>query len=352
MKTIRPLAWAAALALGLAGQATAEVKLTGETSGKGSVPHYVLTHLGEAASAAGVASLQIAEGQTLTNSVRNVAEGKSDVVGCPLVLPFLLSKGLGPYSALDKAKAAELAGNLRALYPYNVGLYTMMAFEAKGYSGWADLKGKTVYNGPPRGAALTNARQAIQMNAGLADGKDYKGLQANWDALSAMLVDGSADAYVIPVALPHARVSVMSSAGKVAIYSTPKSVMDSELGKKLTNFPGNIPYEAPIDGLGYVNDPNVRIVSEDNMFRGLGSAFTDVVNKDMPFELAKALTKVHIDTLKDLKAKAPSLANVGLAEMDPAKSAFCGANPLKYHPGAVAAWTEAGYTIPACAQAN
>ena len=28
----------------------------------------------------------------------------------------------------------------------------------------------------------------------------------------------------------------------------------------------------------------------------------------------------------------------------------CGPNPLKYHPGAVAAWEEAGYTIPDCAK--
>jgi hypothetical protein len=29
---------------------------------------------------------------------------------------------------------------------------------------------------------------------------------------------------------------------------------------------------------------------------------------------------------------------------------MCGLNPLKYHPGSVAAWEEAGYTIPDCAK--
>jgi TRAP-type uncharacterized transport system substrate-binding protein len=82
----------------------------------------------------------------------------------------------------------------------------------------------------------------------------------------------------------------------------------------------------------------------------LGTAFAEVVNKDMSFDLAKALTAAHIKTLNALKAKAPALKNIGLAEMDPARSSFCGMSPLKYHPGAVAAWKEAGYTIPACAQ--
>jgi hypothetical protein len=41
---------------------------------------------------------------------------------------------------------------------------------------------------------------------------------------------------------------------------------------------------------------------------------------------------------------------VGLAEMDPKKSSFCGKSKLKYHAGAAAAWKEAGYKLPACAQ--
>lgn len=352
MKSLKYKVLVAACALSLSGVAAAQAKLTAETAGKGSVPHFTISHLGEVASAAGVATLQVAEGQTLTNSIRNVAEGKTDIAGCPLILPFLLSKGAGPYGALDKAKAAELAGNLRALYPYNVGGYFMMAFETKGYKGWGDLKGKTVYNGPPRGAALTNARQAITMTTGLEDGKGYNGKQANWDALNGMLVDGSADAYVVPLSMPHARVTVMASAGKVVLYSMPKSVFASDIGKKMVAFPGNIPFEVKISDTGYANDPNVRIASEDDTIRGLGSAFAEVVNKDMSFDLAKALTKAHISTLKALMAKAPQLKNVGLAEMDPTKSSFCGANPLKYHPGAAAAWKEAGYNIAPCAIAQ
>ena len=198
----------------------------------------------------------------------------------------------------------------------------MLAFDSKGFKGWEDLKGKTVYNGPPRGAALTNARQAMTMNTGMTDGKEYKGLQANWDAVDAMLVDGSADAYVLPLTMPHARISVMQAAGKVALYSTSKAAMESEVGKKMLALPGNIPIVLKKEDTGYANDPNVRLVSEDGYMRGLGTAFAEVVNKDMAFDLAKALTAAHIKTLNALKAKAPALKNIGLAEMDPAKSSF------------------------------
>jgi hypothetical protein len=29
---------------------------------------------------------------------------------------------------------------------------------------------------------------------------------------------------------------------------------------------------------------------------------------------------------------------------------MCGPSPVKYHPGAVRAWEEAGYTVPDCAK--
>lgn len=343
-------ALAVAAFLALATSASAQVKLTAATAGKNSITWYVTGHTGEVAAAKGIANIQMADGQTLTKTVQAVAEGKTDISAAPLVLPFLLSKGLGPYAALGKDKGAELASNLRALYPYNVGGYFMLAFQSKGYTGWQDLKGKTVWNGPPSGAALVNARQAITVNTGMTDGKEYKGAQDNWDALNTKLVDGSADAFVLPLAMPHARVTVMSSAGKVTVFCTPKAAAESPLGKKIFSAPGNIPLALDIAKLGYANNPDVKIVGDaDGKCRALGSAFADVVHKDMSFDLAKKLTEGHISTLKALIAKNPALDNVGLAEMDPARSSFCGPNPLKYHPGAAAAWKAAGYKLPACA---
>ena len=49
------------------------------------------------------------EGQTLTNSVLNVAQGKTDIAPMPIILGFLLDKGRGPYSKQGENGAA-LAG--------------------------------------------------------------------------------------------------------------------------------------------------------------------------------------------------------------------------------------------------
>jgi hypothetical protein len=338
-----------ALALGATG-AAAQANLTAETASPGNSPHVSILHLAEVASGAGVANLQVQEGQTLTNSVVNVAEGKSDITALPLILGFLLSVGRGPFSSIGGERGAELAGNLRALYPYNAGAYGLAALESEGIDEWADLKGKNIWNGPPRGAALVNARQAIELATGLKDGEDYTGNQTNWGQLATLLADGSMDAFVLPVTFPSDRVTTMLAAGNVVLVSTPKDVYESEAYQKVFNAPGNVPIEVKWEDMGYGDDSGVRLVSEDGVFRGIGTAFADVVHKDMDFDMAKALTTAYIDSIDALKKKTPYAANINVGVLDPRLSGFCGVNPLKYHAGAVAAWEEAGVEVPDCAR--
>jgi len=336
------------MAAALSTPAHAVENLTGETASPGGSIHLSMAHLAEAASAAGVANIQVADGQTLTNSIQNVAEGKTDIAGTPYILPFLLSKGRGPYSKLGEDKGAELAGNLRALYPVTLGIFALYAFDSKGLKGWDDLEGRTIYNGPPRGAALTNARSAIQLTTGLKEGEGYKGIQVNWGQAVKTITDGSADAVVLPILFPDSRITQSLASGNMTVWSIPKEKFESEAWQKYLRAPGSAPFtlDAADAGLG----EGVTLVTDDGTFRGLATIGGDVVNKNMSFDLAKALTKAHIDTLDDLKKKAPFARYAGYGVVDSVKSGMCGANPLKYHAGAVAAWEEAGYTIDDCAK--
>ncbi|GAB4262541.1 MAG: hypothetical protein Kow0013_08180 [Pararhodobacter sp.] len=340
---------ALALVAGLVGgTAGAQVNLTIATASPGSVVYLTTAHLAAVASERGIANLQIAEGQTLTNTVLDVAEGRMDISEAPMILPFLLSRGMGPYSAQGEAGAA-LASNLRALYPYNAGGFFVFTMASSGVTSWDDLAGRTVFNGPPRGAALTNARQAIQLAAGLEDGPGYTGLQANWGQLNSMLLDGSADAYVFPTVHPSDRVILMESAGDVNIISTPREIFESEAYQRIFNMPGNIPIELPFSEAGY--DEHVHLLgSDDGIMRALGTAFATVVNANMDYQLAYDLTAAHIETLEQFRNSAPMAANAGHGIVDQRLSGFCGANQLRYHPGAVAAWQDRGFDIPDCAE--
>lgn len=102
--------------------------------------------------------------------------------------------------------------------------------------------------------------------------------------------------------------------------------------------------------MGYKSGKGITLISEDATFRGIGTAFADIVHKDMSFDMAKALTAAHISSLDQLKKKVPYAKNICVAMLDPKASGFCGASPLKYHAGAVAAWADAGISVPDCAK--
>ena len=340
-----------AAAICLAGQAAmAQVNLTGETSSPGNSPHVNMIHLADVLAREGIANIQVSEGQTATNSIVNVAEGKTDMATAPTVLHFLLENGRGPFSSQGENGKA-LAGKVRAMWPYNAGAYGLFAPVASGIRSYEDIKGRTVWNGPPSGAALTLGRQTLQLGTGgFKDGEDYKGLQTNWGQLPTVLVDGSAEAFMVPVTFPSDRVVTALAAGNVNLISFPKAIWESEGMKKFLRAPGNSPVVIKGEDMGYGPDQGVTLISEDGYFRSPGVPFATIVRADMPDDLVKTIVAAYIASIPELKKRAPYAANVNFDVLDEETTGFCGALTLKYHPGAVAAWEEAGFDVPDCAE--
>lgn len=336
-------------AITAAGYAGAAENLTAHTSAPGVAVHLSIAHLAEVASERGIADIQITLGQTGANATLAVAEGQADIGICPFILPFLMSKGVGPYAAMGAEKGAELASSLRILYPYSFGVYVLYAYDTAGVSGWDGLEGRRILNGPPRGGATAEARGLIQVVTGLEDGKGYEGIQSDWSQMVTTITEGSSDAAVLPEFIPSDRPLQALSAGKMTFWSIPKDTYESEPIQKLLGAPGSAPVELTMEQMQSLGD-NATIVSEDGVFRTRGSVGGNCVNASMDEELAYQLTKAHVETLDQIYAKAPYAKNVGFEELDAKLSGMCGPNPVKYHPGAARAWEEAGYTVPNCAK--
>jgi len=339
----------AAIACGalLAGPLSAQVNLTAETASPGGAVYLSPAHLTEVAGTKGIANIQLTDGQTLTNSIQNVAEGKTDIAGTPYILPFLMSRGVGPYGSLGKEAGAELASNLRAITPVTLGVFFLFAYDAKNVGGWDDIEGRKIYNGPPRGGALTNARTMIQIITGLKDGEGYEGMQANWGQASSIIASGEPDAVVLPELFPGSRLSTVAAAGKMTGWSMPKDVYESEAMQKYMVAPGSAPMTMPIAELSETMGEDWTFVSEDDTFRAFATVGGNVVNKSMDEQLVYDLVSAYIDTMDALKAKAPFGNNVAF---DEPMQGMCGANPIKYHKGAARAWEDAGYALEDCAK--
>lgn len=342
------LTTALSLALGAQG-ALAQVNLTAMTSTPGVAVHLTIAHLAEVASERGIADIQITLGQTGVNATLAVAEGRTDIGICPFILPFLMSRGVGPFADLGAERGAELAGNLRVLYPYSFGAYTLYGYETAGVTGWDNLEGRRVLDGPPRGAATNEARSLIQVMTGLEAGTGFTGVESDWSQMATTITEGSVDVALLPEYIPSDRPLQALSAGRMNFYSIPIEQFESEAVQRVLTAPGSAPFILSAEQMAALGE-NAHVVSEDGAFRTRGSVGGNCVNAAMDEELAYQLTRAHIETLAQIYEKALYARNVGFENLDPVASGMCGLNPVRYHPGAVRAWEEAGYDVPDCAQ--
>ena len=83
------------------------------------------------------------------------------------------------------------------------------------------------------------------------------------------------------------------------------------------------------------------------MWRSPTTVGAEVVNASMDFEMAKALTTAVINNVDVFLNKAPYMGTTNVGSVG---FGLCGAVPVKYHPGAVAAYEEAGFEVPDCAK--
>lgn len=331
--------------------AFAQTTLTAETTTAGSTPHFIDTTLAAILDSAGVATLQITEGATLTNSVQAVAEGRLDMAPAPLILPFLLSRSIGPYSGVGEEAGAELAGNLRALFFTAASAQIFGHYDSGTITDIRQLEGKRIWNGPPRGAALTSGRAAVQLLSGLIDGEGYEGIQTDWPETVATITGGGADGFTIPEGLPSGRLVSIAAAGAITIYDMPSDLLGSELGQQILNAPGHARYSVPVEEYraAYAGN-NITVVTDDDTFDSFATAFAQIVPASMDEELAYQITRAFLAGQERFETGSPRGPYLFLSfgDIDGVSQGVCGAVTLKMHPGAIRAYEEAGHSIADC----
>ncbi len=331
--------------------ASAQVTLTAETTTPGSTPHYIDTTLAAVLSSAGVATMQITEGATLTNSVQAVAEGQLDMAPAPLVLPFLLSRGIGPYSGVGPERGAELAANLRVIF-FNAGSAQIFAYyNSNPVEDITDLAGLRIYNGPPRGAALTSGRAMIELLSGLKDGEGYEGVQTEWPDTEATITGGAVDAWTLPEGLPSGREIAIAAAGGITIHDVPSDILASELGQQIVAAPGHAPYSLSVEEFRAAYAGNdITIVTDDDTFDSFATAFGQVVSASMDEQLVYDIVTAYLEGEQRFIDGSPRgpFTLLSFGDIDGVTQGVCGAVQIKMHPGAIRAFEDKGHTVADC----
>ena len=316
-----------AVASVLAAAARAQI-YKGETAGVGDPVHTMFVAFSNQAGKAGV-EIQVNAGQTLTKSMLKGARGEIDFFSS---VPSLVNLMAGQRRMYEKVEnAGELSKNIRAILGFKAGAYHPVTLAGSGIETWSDIKGRTVFTGPPAGSASATSEALIKIITGYAPGEDYTAVRLSWGEGYAALADGKIDMMVRPAEVGSANIERFGLSGEFRVLSIPEDkVNDAEMralfvrpGRGMLQFDGGI-YKGQltsgeITALGFTQFVGTHAGVADDVVYNATKSFWE--NLDEVHAAAFFLREVTRDT------------------------AFTSVN-VPLHPGALRYYEEAGFTIP------
>lgn len=307
--------------------ANAEV-FKGETAGVGDPVHTMFVAFANQAGREEV-TIQVNAGQTLTKSMLKGAKG--DIAFFSSV-PSLVNLMAGQKRMYENiADAPELAKNLRAILGFKAGAYHPVTLSGSGIEGWDDIKGKTVFTGPPAGSASATSEALIKIITGYEPGKDYTAVRLSWGEGYAALSDGKIDMMVRPAEIGSANIEQFGLSGEFRVLSIPDEARDSDAMKALFGRPGR--GMATFDGNLYKGQLTEGDVTTLGFFQFVGT------HAGVDDDIVYRATKAFWENIGDVQATAFFLKDVTK------DTAFTAIN-VPLHPGALRYYDEAGFEVP------
>lgn len=304
----------------------------GETAGVGDPVHTMFVAFANQAGKAGV-EIQVNAGQTLTKSMLKGAKGEIDFFSTVPSLVGLMAGQKRMYENVDGVK--ELAKNLRSILGFKAGAYHPVTLAGSGIETWEDIKGKTVFTGPPAGSASATSEALIKIITGYEAGKDYEAVRLSWGEGYTALADKKIDMMVRPAEVGSANIERYGLSGEFRVLSIPDEVLSTEAMQGLFGRPGRGMLE--FDGgmyKGQLTEGTITALSF-TQFVGTHAGVADDVVYNATKAFWEGLDEVHA-TAVFLQAVTPA-------------TAFTSIN-VPLHPGAARYYQEAGIAIPEAIQ--
>jgi hypothetical protein len=270
-----------------------------------------------------------------TKHIIDMAEGKLDMVmTSPTVYAFMKS-GTAMYQKLSKAP--ELSRNVGLVLWFPYGAYHVITYADSGIESLDDLRGKSVFLGPPGGGAWNTAMRWVKANTGMEPGVDYDNFKASWSSGFQAFQDRQVDVYINGGIPPFPQVEQLAATSKIRIIGPDSPDALPEAAVKVINRPGGSldVIAKGIYGANHVNETDVY---------STGSTVGVAARLDLDADTVYAVTKAFWEGAEAARGSTPWLSDVTLdyAVKD-------GGLPL--HPGAQRYYEEIGLTIPEASMA-
>lgn len=300
----------------------------GETAGVGDPVHTVFVTFANQAGKAGV-EIQVNAGQTLTKSMLKGAKGEIDFFSTVPSLVNLMAGQKAMYKNI--AAASELSKNLRSILGFKAGAYHPVTLAGSGIETWDDIKGKTVFTGPPAGSASATSEALIKIITGYEAGADYTAVRLSWGEGYAALADGKIDMMVRPAEIGSANIERFGLSGEFRVLSIPQKDVGSDAMQALFGRPGRGMLQ--FDGGVYKGQLTGGQITALGFTQFIGT------HAGVADEAVYQATKAFWENLDVVHATAFFLKAVTR------ETAFTSVN-VPLHPGALRYYDEAGFAIP------
>lgn len=324
----------AAAALGLAAlaaPAAAQDYYRLATLGPGSSPYMVMGTFAQIVNdSLDDVEIQVNATGVATAHAIQAAQGELDFfMMAPIVHDFMV-RGEAMYAQIPNAP--ELAGELRSLFIFPLGLYHIVTWADSGIDDLTALEGKTVYLGPPGGSARTSMDRLVASATGLVAGEDYTSVDLGWDAAAQAFQDGRIDVYANPTLPPSPVIQQLALSRDIRLIGLTEEQLASEGVAELIGRTGGMMGTIPAGTYGdhQVNDKDVATIGS---YVGIGTRAS--LGEDAVYEIIKAFWE-GAEAQRDTT---PWLRNVSIED------AFIDLN-MPLHPGAIRYYEEIGVEIP------
>lgn len=303
-----------------------------DTGSPGGPSHTVIVVLGKIWNREMGTSVQINDSQTLTRSALKLGRDQLEVMPFPTSIYKFLSEGSRMYKKRSHEQAIKASKNVRSIWGWQAVFFHPVAFERAGIKDWKDIKGKTVFTGPPSGAAAVTSEAVIRAITGFQPNKDYKAVRLPWGGGLQAMLDGKLDLFMRPVGMGAAMIEQLGLKQKFYILDV-GSAQTSVAWKKYMKGPGRAMGILP---------PNTYQgqINNDKAITLASNTFQMAVRKSLPEEVVYRMTKLTWENLGEIHQTAVDLRTI--VKDQP----FIGVN-MPLHMGAVKYYREKGIKIPA-----
>lgn len=227
----------------------------------------------------------------------------------------------------------DVAKKASVLFNFKLATYHVVTRADSGIRSIADFEGKTIFLGPPAGAATVIAAGIVKGASGLDGGKDFTVRKLPWGAGIDAFRNRQVSAMIQPGAVPSASIQQIALTTKIRLLGIPKDRLDSADARKLFASAGRT-QDVIRPGTYGKNQVNTEDVITVGSWGGIG------IRSSTPDAIAYRLTKVFWENIDEVYKKAAAFRSAIRRE-----NVFNQvASPL--HPGARRYFEEIGMAVP------